>query len=779
MDGLKARLSFDAVAYDYDDEYLTIDTDTHIININNLSRLFGVQYDGNSKLIKFRISNKLSDIQKMQDSIVYINWIDSKGVKGQSIAIDKTINNDTCEFAWKVPFDALKNSGVLHFAMSAVMTENGSSVIDQRWSTQIASVITPDGIYIKSYTPSSEEEDRIAQIYNELAKMINKQNDNLQAQVYSLKEDLCDESTRAKAEEQRIEKLFTDPIQESVNTWLDEHPEATTTVQDKSITEKKIDDTFLKYIKNDYATPEMFGAVGDGVTDDTDAFKQAIEKIGYVKCNPKATYYFKSIVDVSALNHFVLDLCGCRLKNFHIKVNIADDGYKALSTWPIYPAVIMNGTIGGSFYTPDDDWKIPAIQTGTLIRLENITCMCTPYLVAFTNNYRDNCIFRNVVNASSYSFEKDELTLDAISGIIGLNKFAKISSDEFGGVSYNDLPFAGDGWIIEQCNEWHFANNDDYNFHYALRNTNLSIISCVQTKFTFGLNSNATLINCHFELESVQPKMAYKSSNIVFLTCYFYQNHILLDYSSVIYEGCYFRVAHDSEDTKYTLANFTGGKFIWELLCRLVNCRFGNYVVINTDTIIAKKNAPKKTYHYWLIQGDYEKITDILADEDAFGQFNSLGEYDYNVRIFATMSENVALQKFEKVVNIDKNNMCVHLKPDSLWKLGGGCHVDMYRTHNGTIEKTSCWFDQNIKYNNSYSNCPLRCKDYGTFALFEYSDLLSTREIEPWVVVDSIPDVVINDKMLEANGIIITTDDSVVPRLPSGYLQIKKDSLIQ
>lgn len=192
MDGLKATLSFDIDVHNYDDEYLTIDTDTHTININNVSRLFGVQYDGNSKLIKFKIRNKLSDIQKMQDSIVYINWIDSRGVKGQSIAINKTINNDTCEFAWKVPFDALKNSGVLHFAMSAVVTKNSSSVIDQRWSTQIASVITPDGIYIKSYTPSSEEEDRIAQIYTELSNMINKQNDNLQSQVNSLKEDITE-----------------------------------------------------------------------------------------------------------------------------------------------------------------------------------------------------------------------------------------------------------------------------------------------------------------------------------------------------------------------------------------------------------------------------------------------------------------------------------------------------------------------------------------------------------------------------------------------------------
>lgn len=270
MDGLKARLSFDAVAYDFDDEYLTIDTDTHIININNLSRLFGVQYDGNSKLIKFRISNKLSDIQKMQDSIVYINWIDSKGAKGQSIAIDKTISNDICEFAWKVPFDALKNSRVLHFAMSAVITENSSSVINQKWSTQIASVIIPDGIYIKSYIPSSEEEDRIAQIYNELSRMINKQNDDLKADI--------------DVERKRIDVLNNggliikdELIENNIKTWLDEHPEATTTVQDGAITENKINTSFLPYIKKDYFTPEMFGAIGDGFTDDVIAIQKCLD----------------------------------------------------------------------------------------------------------------------------------------------------------------------------------------------------------------------------------------------------------------------------------------------------------------------------------------------------------------------------------------------------------------------------------------------------------------------------------------------------------------------
>lgn len=62
----------------------------------------------------------------------------------------------------------------------------------------------------------------------------------------------------------------------AVESWLNEHPEATTTVQDGSIEEIKIKKNFLPYIKNNYATPEMFGAIGDGKTDDTQSFLKAI-----------------------------------------------------------------------------------------------------------------------------------------------------------------------------------------------------------------------------------------------------------------------------------------------------------------------------------------------------------------------------------------------------------------------------------------------------------------------------------------------------------------------
>lgn len=60
-------------------------------------------------------------------------------------------------------------------------------------------------------------------------------------------------------------------INSAVDDWLDAHPEATTSVLDGSLTAAKFtNDLKLKTIK-DYVTPEMFGAVGDGTTDDTTA----------------------------------------------------------------------------------------------------------------------------------------------------------------------------------------------------------------------------------------------------------------------------------------------------------------------------------------------------------------------------------------------------------------------------------------------------------------------------------------------------------------------------
>lgn len=99
----------------------------------------------------------------------------------------------------------------------------------------------------------------------------------------------------------------------AVTKWLDDHPEATTTVQDGAITEAKINNSFLPWIRNEYITPQMFGAKADGVTDDTNAlqntFNYAIDNKVYVYI-PSGTYLFDVLTFPLNQDGMIIRGCG-------------------------------------------------------------------------------------------------------------------------------------------------------------------------------------------------------------------------------------------------------------------------------------------------------------------------------------------------------------------------------------------------------------------------------------------------------------------------------------
>lgn len=181
--------------------------------------------------------------------------------------------------------------------------------------------------------------------------------------------------------------------EQAINKWLDDHPEATTTVADNSL-------SIVKMIKGTlgYVTPSMFGAAGDGVTVDNAALNDcfAFCVANNLMCFGEYKTYLIDNSTASLCGHFGvmvgggIRITGC---NFKLKAGCPDMTTLLACKYDANPYFIDNCTFTGELRT---------ITSGTEDGGNHgvIFCDGATMFPADWQDYADvtirNCIFQNI-----------------------------------------------------------------------------------------------------------------------------------------------------------------------------------------------------------------------------------------------------------------------------------------------------------------------------------------------------------------------------------------------
>lgn len=383
-----------------------------------------------------------------------------------------------------------------------------------------------------------------------------------------------------------------------------------------------------------YVTPEMFGGVGDGITDNTEAFTKMLKEEKPIQLLPNKVYKIAGIVKADIFfmgidgNHSIIE--GGR---FELNVN-GDEWTKPYSQPYSY---IKNVRFYNSTETPN----LTCIKTGLPIDFERV--VFNRYTVALQKigAYLDHISMKNVI---IYNPLGDDYRI----------KLSGLGDDNY----FESCQFHGDKSV------------------YILSSNGALFVNCLQGDYYIN-NSLAKFLNCHIEgNHGVHIMDNY--STVSFDSCTFWNSSILPE--NATYNKC--KMICNSQTN--SLERTTNATIM----------KGDNYVMVAPTGVYPNTmcnlkmfdlaNCPN-TSHYQSAKCSTSSFVN-LTDNNSWKK--AQGEYSYtlypSVVPFGIEGGNMPVAKTEYTNTITSNKQFVTFIINR-YIFGGYIHI--YRKHNDVIEK--------------------------------------------------------------------------------------------
>lgn len=255
-----------------------------------------------------------------------------------------------------------------------------------------------------------------------------------------------------------------------------------------------------------YVTPEQFGAIGDGVTDDSEAFRQAIETEKPIVCMTGKDYYFANEI-VTSKTRINIDGNYSHFTAFRLKINLNEDETNWKTSYPHPDSVIQN------VYFMNKNNMDYCIKTGIPIKFVNIDVYYYDLWLKNYGDYMDYMVFDNLAINSRPSNEHYCI----------------------------ELSYLGDNHVFRECRFGGYDTNINYVQVSGCKAVNF--IDCVINGNVIAYQSVVNLNGCHFENNGqIICGDTNVNSVINFNGCFFFDQYTLTPGQNVFYNGCEFLV---------------------------------------------------------------------------------------------------------------------------------------------------------------------------------------------------------------------------------------------